>query len=446
MCPVARCLPFAAMLLLLGACTNGKPPAPATVLVQVATKVVPSAQDLVPDVTPLVEVAQQVLPGAKPEAVAQQVPPSPPVLSHAERLTAMMEAAEKGQPSRVWEMLAQGADINDKDEKGETALMKAVAKGHVTLVSLLLIRGAESMERDTMGRTALMRAAEAGFANIVQILLSPPSADVKEVADALRGMVDLAKGVAGDSKVPVAMPRKPAGPISAADIAATDSQGRTALMHAAANGHTALVQMLLARFPSPSAGVAEVEMPDAAGKTAAQLAEAQGHKKLAGWLKDYAEANKPDAEGQTALLQAAQKGDLKTVRSLLAKGADATMFDDKGQTPVMLAAAEGHADVVAALLKSLPDNKGNEKPRLKYLLMVNNTGDTALHLAAAKNREDAAKAIISAVLQSDSGGVADVKLLATKLNATKNLPFEVAPLAVSGNLSKFAMFLRGWAE
>src|SRR5262249_5226503 len=68
-----------------------------------------------------------------------------------DRIGAFLSAAEKGQLSRVTELLKEGIHPNDKDEKGETALMKAAARGHVEVVTVLLVSGAQPNERDAQG-------------------------------------------------------------------------------------------------------------------------------------------------------------------------------------------------------------------------------------------------------------------------------------------------------
>src|SRR6516165_6241665 len=60
---------------------------------------------------------------------AESTSPRPKV-RYEERLTKLLAAAEKGQVSHALEAIAEGANVNDKDEAGETALMKAASNCH----------------------------------------------------------------------------------------------------------------------------------------------------------------------------------------------------------------------------------------------------------------------------------------------------------------------------
>jgi hypothetical protein len=84
--------------------------------------------------------------------------------------TWLMEAARSGQASTVRNLLARGAEVNDKDEGGQTALMKAAGNGHTAVVRLLLAGGAEVNEKDNKGQTALTKAKDGQHPDIVGLL------------------------------------------------------------------------------------------------------------------------------------------------------------------------------------------------------------------------------------------------------------------------------------
>jgi hypothetical protein len=84
--------------------------------------------------------------------------------------TWLMEAARSGQASTVRDLLARGAEVNDKDLGGQTALMKAAGNGHTAVVRLLLAGGAEVNEKDNQGQTALTRAKAGQHSDIVGLL------------------------------------------------------------------------------------------------------------------------------------------------------------------------------------------------------------------------------------------------------------------------------------
>src|SRR5262249_50348364 len=116
---------------------------------------------------------------------------------YAQRLESLLEAAEKGHVSDLFVALKRGADVNDKDENGDTALMRAAARGHEAIVVILLARGARPNEKNGSGQTALMKAAEKGHVSIIKYIVSPATAR-KEAEDYLREAVTDGKlGTAG---------------------------------------------------------------------------------------------------------------------------------------------------------------------------------------------------------------------------------------------------------
>lgn len=67
--------------------------------------------------------------------------------------------------------LALGADINARDEHGQTALMTAARDGHASVVRFLAGRGADLNHHAKYGLTALMIAVIRGHAEVVRVLV-----------------------------------------------------------------------------------------------------------------------------------------------------------------------------------------------------------------------------------------------------------------------------------
>lgn len=71
------------------------------------------------------------------------------------RLKPLVRAAiQNGNSVLVAEYLANGGEVNARDQRGRTPLMLAASKGHSELCALLLEYGADSSTRDDEGQTA----------------------------------------------------------------------------------------------------------------------------------------------------------------------------------------------------------------------------------------------------------------------------------------------------
>ena len=75
-------------------------------------------------------------------------------------------------------------------------------------------------------------------------------------------------------------------------------------------------------------------------------------------LGAHADANSPNADGQTALMLASSLGSRKIAELLIAAGANVNAVENfRGQTALMWAAAENHPDIVELLLAHGADVK-----------------------------------------------------------------------------------------
>jgi ankyrin repeat protein len=84
---------------------------------------------------------------------------------------ALLRAARGGHADTVKTLLASpNADVNAKDERGNTALMEAARFGHDDVVQALLIARADMRAKNDEGKTALMLAVEGGHNDSVRQL------------------------------------------------------------------------------------------------------------------------------------------------------------------------------------------------------------------------------------------------------------------------------------
>jgi ankyrin repeat protein len=97
-----------------------------------------------------------------------------------------------------------------------------------------------------------------------------------------------------------------------------------------------------------------------------------------------ADVNATSADGSTALLWAAHRGDVAEVRRLIGAGANVSLANHYGATPMSEAATQGETAIIAALLKAGADvNSSNAE------------GETALMEVTRTGRLDAARLLLS---------------------------------------------------
>jgi len=125
------------------------------------------------------------------------------------------------------------------------------------------------------------------------------------------------------------------------DVNQADADGRTALMMAAFDGYTEVVELLL------KSG-AEVDLYDGVGRTAVMYASSGPFPQTVELLiQSGADINRIDtAEGWTALMFAAAEGHQTVVKILLRAGADIEITDQDGDTAIDHARQRGQTHIV----------------------------------------------------------------------------------------------------
>ena len=82
----------------------------------------------------------------------------------------LLEVCEQGNLEEIERLLAQGADVNAKDNGGWTALMWVASYGHTETAEMLIDNGADVNAIDNYGRTALIIATSYGYTEIIDLL------------------------------------------------------------------------------------------------------------------------------------------------------------------------------------------------------------------------------------------------------------------------------------
>ena len=158
--------------------------------------------------------------------------------------------------------------------------------------------------------------------------------------------------------------------------------GEFALMHAAALGHTAIVQALLEAS-------ANVNLLCYGGRSALMWAARNGHTSVVqALLQASASVDLQSNAEFTALMWAAWYGHTAIVRALLNVSTGVDLQSKLGYTALMAAAWHGHTAVVQALLQSPAS-----------VDLQSNTGKTALMIAAANGRTAIVRLLLAAGAQ-----------------------------------------------
>jgi ankyrin repeat protein/thiol-disulfide isomerase/thioredoxin len=230
--------------------------------------------------------------------------------------------------------------------------------------------------------------------------------------------------------------------------ARTDSFA-TPLILAARTGNVAIVQALLKTGADVNA------QEGANGDSALMYAAVRGNIPLVRVLLDAkAQVRLKDAVGQTALHLAARNGEIEVMELLLAAGADPLAEDSRFLgTPLHHAVIGGHADAVLWLLRhgcpvSLRDEEGSAPLPYAVIARSNNVDviKTLLDAGADINEpsaNDGRTALMSAASESDHVEALQYLIQShADLNATDNLGWTALMLAESSGHDQAAKILK----
>ena len=270
--------------------------------------------------------------------------------------TPLMTAVDKGNLDAARALLEHGADVNLKESRGgQTALMWAVANKYPEIVKLLVEHGADVRARSNGNFTPLLFAAQQGDVESGRALLQA-GADVNESRNKDRMTALMVAAASGHKEFSVFLLDEGANPGLIAE------SGYTALHYAASDEKGAeLVKALLDHGANPNARTTKDSRPNTTSGVS--------------------------LKGATPLFLAASRGNVETVRALVAGGADPFITTDERTAPLHVATWGGDP-----YFRDWTDEEKKNLFEITRLLVglgtdVNAAGEhgwTALHGAAYK--------------------------------------------------------------
>lgn len=236
-------------------------------------------------------------------------------------------------------LLAEGAEVNAKDNQGASPLLNA---RRLDMIALLVSKGAEVDIKGSAGYTRLHMACLKREKDIAAFLVSR-GANVNTKNN--WGWMPLHNAIGNDDREVVELLIANGADVNMGDWMATPL---TASINA---GHAEITKLLIAKG-------ADVNAKDRSGRTPLGIALDKGQREIADLLRQHGakeekSAGQSNAQPAKTLHQAAADGDLEQVRKLIAQGADANATEgERTWTPLLAAATKGHAEIVKFLLES----------------------------------------------------------------------------------------------
>ena len=309
-------------------------------------------------------------------------------------MSALHEAIDNWNDVQITWLLRHNADVNERDEKGNTPLMLAVIMGiYPEYIRMLLEQGADLHLRDRSERTPLMLALDNGSLGSVDVLIQhyerlSETPAVSE--DFEQGRLALLFAIyQNDPQAVQSLLNTGANPN------ARNAQRRTPLMLASELGYSDIATLLLTSGADVHAR--EVERNNWTSlHIAAERLQTECARVL---LAHGAEVDARDSMQWTALIwatfSAGRPGSGATVRLLLEHGADVHVEGKDGESALSQAGWVGSADTIRVLLEW---GAGSHEEHLR----------DAFHAAFTDNNQDKVFLFIEAGLKI---GLAEAVLL-----------------------------------
>jgi ankyrin repeat protein len=317
----------------------------------------------------------------------------------------LRDAAWANDLSAAQDLIAQGADVNAKDETQQSAYLVATSEGFLDLLSLTLAHGADVASKDSFNGTGLIRAGERGHTGVVGRLIRA-GVEVDHVNrlgwTALHEAIILGKGTpAYDDTVRVLVAGR-------ADVRLPSRRdGVAPLDHARSKGYARQVATIDKALRQDAAGPVDKAEANRRLLAAAAAGDADG---VALALRVDADQETTDDRRRTPLLLAVTNEHVDVARVLVALGANPNALDAQHDTPWLVTGVTGSVPMLEALLPAHPDLavrnrfggvsliQASERGHVEYVRRVVQTGIDVNHV-----NDLGWTALLEAVILGDGG-------------------------------------------
>ena len=233
--------------------------------------------------------------------------------------SALVQAARRDDLAAVRALIAKRESVNEPSKDGSTPLLWAAYHSDVAMTRTLLAAGAKVNTPNKYGITPLLQASRTGADAVVQALLRAGADPSLAHPD---GETPLMAASHAGSLATVRLLAEAGADVNAADT----YQKQTALMWAAEQGHTAVIDALLAAKADPN-----------------RKAHVTG-------LEERKHADHATG-GFTALMFAARNGHSDAVKALIKGGADPKLTNGDGVTATAIAIVNDRFDIAKTLVE-----------------------------------------------------------------------------------------------
>jgi ankyrin repeat protein len=236
----------------------------------------------------------------------------------------LCQAAARGNNRQIQGLIGEGANINGRDDDGNTALICSILHHQVNTFQFLLAAGADHRTKDsgTKRKSPFFHAIDVASAEMVDILIA-------------RGLDVNHRSITGESFfVQVVMDASPEGVMllltRGADPNARDITGAPVVVKALAKKRFDVVKVLLDYG-------ADANSKDISGQSLVVMAVNKNQPNMVQlFLERGGSANSTTLTGMSILVEAIRKNDVAVAKMLLAHGADANAKDLMGQEALVI--------------------------------------------------------------------------------------------------------------